>query len=212
MGTRSGKKGARETTELRQADESDPSEQPPTPGLLGLLERTTKFIGYTTVILLVAVVVYHVLADMWNRPILIDPVIVPKGMEDRGYTGLGAAKRVAEEIHRIEQATKTFARKDKSVQAGESLPDIEIPETKLSLTSMIGLLEGLLPAALAPRHISAELIFASETDWHETDDPLAPDTERVVISVRMGMESRWTEVTVHNPDEAVRAARVTYWR
>jgi tetratricopeptide (TPR) repeat protein len=68
--------------------------------------------------------------------------------------------------------------------------------------------EGLLPAALAPRHISAELIFASETDWHETDDPLAPDTERVVISVRMGMESRWTEVTVHNPDEAVtRAAR-----
>jgi hypothetical protein len=67
---------------------------------------------------------------------------------------------VADEIRRIEEATQTIARKDKFVQAsGEPLPDIEIPETKISLVSAIGLLEGLLPAALAPRHVSAEIVF-----------------------------------------------------
>lgn len=152
MGTRSGKKRARATTELRQADESDPSEQHPGTGLLGLLDKTTLFIGYTLVIFLVGVVVSKVAVDMWRRPILIDPVILPKAMEDGGYTGLGAANRMADEIGRIEEATRTIARKDRSIQANGPSPDIEIPEAKVSLASAIGLLEDLLPTALAPRH------------------------------------------------------------
>jgi tetratricopeptide (TPR) repeat protein len=203
MATHSGKKGARETTELRQADESDPPGQPPRPGLLGLLERTTRFIGYVTVILLVVVVVSKVAVDMWKRPILIDPVILPKAMEDQGYTGLGAANRMADEIGRIEDATRTFARKDKSVQTNGPSADIEIPETKLSLASAIGLLQDFLPVALAPRHVSAELIFEAA--------PPGPNIEPVVIFIRMtGRRSppRWTRVVVHSPDEAVtRAAR-----
>src|ERR1700682_4530463 len=83
MATQQSKKGARATTELRQADGSgsDPSEQPPRPGLLGLLERATHFIAYAFVILLVVVVFSNVAADWWNQPILIDPLIVPKTME-----------------------------------------------------------------------------------------------------------------------------------
>ena len=218
MVTHSDKKSARKTTELRQAPEapkvievqlSDPSERPTKSGLESLLARTTRFIGNAAVILLLAVVVSKIVTDMWNRPLLIDPLIVPKAMEDQGYTGLVAANRMADEIVRIEQATKTFAPKDKFMLAGsEPLPDIEIPETKLSLVSAIGFLEDFLH--VAPPHVSAELIFESGAEWHEAAPP-STDMERVVISVRIiGRKShlRWTEVAVHSPDEAVtRAAR-----
>jgi tetratricopeptide (TPR) repeat protein len=135
-------------------------------------------------------------------------VILPKAIEEQGYTGLGAANRISDEIRQIEEATETFARKDKSIQtSSEQLPDIEIPETKLSLASAISLLEDFLPVALAPRHVNAELIFKG-ADWHEVG-PTEPETERVIIYLPMtGAKSppRWTSVTVHNPDEAVTLA------
>jgi len=213
MATHAEKKSARKTTELRPMGEAEPSEQPTKSKFERLLERTTGFLGNTAVILLLAVVVSNIAADWWNQPILIDPLIVPKTMEDDGYTGSVAANRVADEMIRIEQdaqrAAQTSARKDKFIPAGsEPLPDIEIPETKLSLVSAIGFLEDFLH--VAPPHVRAELIFESESGWHGAA-PSGPinNTERVVISVRMiGRKSRWAEITVHNPDEAVmRAAR-----
>jgi hypothetical protein len=202
-------KGSRKTTGLRQATESNRTERPARSSLLVLLESTTKFIGYVTVILLAGALVFRVVADMRNRPILIDSLSVPKTMEDEGYTGLVAANRLAAEIVRIEQTTKTIARKDKfNLASSERLPDIEIPETKLSIALAVGIVENFL--GVAPPHVSVELILASGPDWHRPVPP-APDLERAFISFRMnGGEgySRWTEVVVHSPDEVVtRTAR-----
>jgi hypothetical protein len=102
-------KGARKTQELRPAEESDPFEQPRRTGLEILLERIARFVGYVSLILLLVVGVSKIAADMLNRPILIDPLILPKIMEDQGYTGSEAANRAKDEIHRIEQVIKTVA-------------------------------------------------------------------------------------------------------
>jgi tetratricopeptide (TPR) repeat protein len=203
---------ARKTTGLRQADESDSSDQPTRSSLERLLERTTRFIGYTAVIslaalviLLLVMVVSKIAADMRNQPILIDPLGVPKAMEDQGYTGLVAADRVAHEIRRIGQATKVnvptaLAIDNFDLASTETLPDIEIPETKLSLASATALVENFLH--VAPRHVSADLIFASGANWHDAASPAS--MECVLISIRMvGRESRWPEVMVRNPDDAV---------
>jgi hypothetical protein len=98
---------SRKTTGLGQAAKQVSSEQPMTFGLLDLLESTTKFIGHFIVISLTVVFVSSTGADMWSRRILIDPVIVPKAMEDQGYSGVAAANRIADEIDRMERSTQT---------------------------------------------------------------------------------------------------------
>ena len=218
MVTRLRKNSPHKAAEVRPAAESGASETTVKPGLRKLLESTTHIIGYLSVIMLVMAVAYKVLDDIRDRPILIDPLTVPAAMEEEGYTGLVAANRVADKIRRIEEETKTLARKDDILQASSepTLLDIEIPETELSLSSAIGLLESLLH--FAPRHVSAELIFTSQSEWHEANvtaghagctavyaDPsyTGSDALRVVISVRMPGKSCWTEVMVQSPDDAV---------
>jgi tetratricopeptide (TPR) repeat protein len=218
MVTRLRKKSAHKATEVRPAAASGAPEKRATPGLRKLLESTTHIIGYLSVIMLVMAVAYKVLGDIRDRPILIDPLTVPAAMEGEGYTGLVAANRVADKIRRIEEDTETIARKDDILQASSepTLLDIQIPETELSLSSAIGLLESLLH--FAPRHVSAELIFTSQSEWHEANvtagregctavyaDPsyTGSDALRVVISVRMHGKSCWTEVMVQSPDDAV---------
>jgi hypothetical protein len=88
------------------------------------------------------------------------------------------------------------------------VPDIEMPETKLSLTSIMTFLEGFL--GIAPRHIATDLLLESGADWRDSH-PAAPGTERLIISIRVtGKQgpAQWSEVTVNNPGDAVtRAAR-----
>jgi tetratricopeptide (TPR) repeat protein len=227
MAPRSGKKGTPETTAVRPADESDPpSEQSTSFGLLGLLQWATRSIAHLVVLALLLIVIFHIGIDtLHRRQIHIDPLIVPKAMEDEGYTSLLAANRVNDEIRRIQKQNEIRAvlpqhEHDSFVLGNDkpSLPDIEIPETNLSLNSAIGFLEDFL--RITPPHVRTQLIFASGADWHE--GPLPPDvarggpcplrdnrgddtTERVFISVSMtGRESIWIEVTVHSPDEAVK--------
>jgi hypothetical protein len=67
------------------------------------------------VIFLIVVLASSIAGDMRTRLILIHPVIVPKAMEDEGYTGMVAANRIAGEIDRIEKSTETLAPKDRTV-------------------------------------------------------------------------------------------------
>jgi tetratricopeptide (TPR) repeat protein len=198
---------ASKTTELGRGARRVPSEQPTGSSFLDFLETTTKIIGHLLVILLVVLVTFSIAADVLNRRIIIDPVIVPKAMEDQGYTGVVAANRIASEIDRIERKTETLARKEKFDLKSESVPDVEMPETKLSLASTITFLENFL--GIAPSHVGAELIFESGADWHGTPT-VPPGMERVIIAIHIsGKESYFrSEVTVGNPDEAVtRTAR-----
>jgi hypothetical protein len=156
------------------------------------------------VILFLIVVVSKIVADWWNQPILIDPLIVPKTMEEQGYTGAAAANRLRDETLQIEQTAQTIARRNKfAVTDSEVLPDFEIPETKISLVLAIDFLEESL--GVAPPHVRAELIFQSAADWPEAavSDPA---TMRVVIFARISGakgSSRWDPVTVKSPDEAM---------
>jgi tetratricopeptide (TPR) repeat protein len=200
-------KSARGTTELRITEESGASKWPVRSGLLGLLRWMTESVARVTGVLLLLVIAVKIAGDMWDRPVVIDPLIVPRFMEDRGYTGLVAADRVEDEIARIEhEQSSQKLRTDNFVLASddEPLSDIEIPATQLSLNTAISLLEDFLH--VAPPHASIELIFESGTEWNAP--PNAPDV--IAISARMpGKESRWSVVSVQNPDEAIKLAART---
>jgi len=179
--------------------------------LLSWLERITKYITFITVILLFLMVFWGVAVDLWRRPIMLDPLIVPKSMEDQGYTGEAAANRVVAEIALIQKAATTPAPRSLfSTGDASQLPDIEIPETKLSVRSAINLVEDLLrlaPLRLAPPHITAEVIFPSGDQWYRAATNIAgsKDFERVYICIRKTGDSspHWVETTAHNPDQAL---------
>jgi hypothetical protein len=133
------------------------------------------------------VVIYRVAFIIWYRPLSLEPLIMPKPLDDQGYTGAVAAQRVVDDIIRIEQATQTISRRASQSVGGNPLPDIEaplplvtvpdplsevdIPDTKISIASAIDLF------ASQP-HIIVEV--TSESTWH---DPESFHPNIVTISV-----------------------------
>src|SRR5262249_2839987 len=148
-------------------------------------------------LLLVLSVLWTIVADK-RGGIVVDPVTMPKNMEEKGYTGLMAANVVAIVISHIQQATTTTARKER-VELEETTPDIALPESNVSLKSAVRFLEGSL--GWAPRHIQTELIMASGTNW----DDKAPND--IVIFVQLtGAQSEWssTKLKANTPEDALR--------
>jgi tetratricopeptide (TPR) repeat protein len=160
------------------------------------VENIAKLIGYPIAILLVVAVVKNI-GDR-KAQISLDPVTVPKIIEDEGYTGLEAANVVAANISQIHQETKTIARKHKFNSVEPKL-DITLPQSGISLTSAVAFLAESL--GFGQRHVHAELMVASGTNWQDN----APIN--VVISVQLtGAESdsSSTRVNVKTPDQAFR--------
>jgi tetratricopeptide (TPR) repeat protein len=152
------------------------------------------------VFLIAGAVVTTIFADR-KRRIVIDPVTVPKIIEDEGYRGLVAANVVAAKIGQIQQRTKTIASKERFELGEEPIPDIALPESGISLTSAIAFLEQSL--GFSQPHIHAEIMAASGTSWHDNT------TLPIVISVQLAgakSDSSQTLVDVHTPDEAFGSA------
>jgi len=77
--------------------------------------------------------------------VLIDTIVVPKQLEDRGYTSQAAGERIRNEIDRIKKAANTIARvEDFAAPAEEELPDIQVPKTGLSYRAIVRVLQDAL--------------------------------------------------------------------
>src|SRR5215469_11373226 len=106
MTTHSDNRTTRKTRELTEAPKAPIMEvqlSDHRPNLLSFSEKATRFMAYAFMILLLVVVFSNIASDWLHQPIMIDPLIVPKTMEDQGYTGSVAANRLADEMIRIEQ-------------------------------------------------------------------------------------------------------------
>jgi tetratricopeptide (TPR) repeat protein len=197
---------ARKTTELdsnRPAEGS--SEEDSGPELGKLLQNTAEIILSAFLVLLVIAIFARLIADKRNPPILIDPFGVPKAYEDQGYTAQVVASEVADEITRIERATKTSARKENIVPSNsEALPTISIPKTGLSMDVIVDFLESFLH--LAPRHVGGELAFEDESS--EVGNA-ATGPRRLVITVRVNGDenlSKSIDTVISDPEQAISRA------
>ena len=206
------KNGDSKTVGLRSGEPS-PTEQ----GVLKLLtkwnaylENIIKLIVYLIVLPVVVVaVVFTVVADR-KRQIFLDPVTVPKSMEDEGYTGLVAANGVAVKISELQEdirrKIKMFGIREKFEfnPREEPRPDFALPESGISITSAISFLEESF--ALAQPHVHAELVAAGGANSLDAAH-IPAGSERFVISVELTGSKNygsWTLVDVKTPDEAFR--------
>jgi tetratricopeptide (TPR) repeat protein len=98
-----------------------------------------------------------VLPELLRPVVLVDPLSVPKLLEEQGLTGQVVAAEVADRIASMEEAVESLAPKDQlRLSSDSSVPDVEVPETKLSVRSVIQLLQVVLHRQ--PPHIHADIV------------------------------------------------------
>ncbi len=95
-----------------------------------------------------------ILPELFRPVVLIDPISVPKLLEERGLTAQVVADEVAERTASMAMATRAAPIR---LASDSSLPEeVEVPATKLSLRSVVQLLQVFLHRQ--PPHIHADIV------------------------------------------------------
>jgi superkiller protein 3 len=102
---------------------------------------------------------FYTYKEVTRDVLVVDPITVPKQLEDAGLTPVVMADRVGDRMARIEIDTRTIMRKDKltSVDNQEPTPDFEIPGTNLGLRTVIGTMRSIF--GIYPKHISGDIVL-----------------------------------------------------
>ncbi|HEX4576102.1 MAG TPA: tetratricopeptide repeat protein [Edaphobacter sp.] len=103
----------------------------------------------------------YLFSEATRHVVVLDPIVVPRQFSDAGFTSEVMTQRVREKIEEIQRANEFVSRREELSSPGDrGLPNIEIPETKLSLQVVSDVLRKLL--GNEPRHLSGE-ITSSDT-------------------------------------------------
>jgi tetratricopeptide (TPR) repeat protein len=155
--------------------------------LIDRLRRTTFFgvIG----IIGTLVIVIPIISETFHSVVQIDPVVVPAELEEQGFTPQVISAEVTDQLEQIKRGVRA-KRSEKaeerlsatsninasrlelpdilegfSLTSGEELPDIEIPETNLSLRTIVRFLQDFLHRQ--PPRVTGEIILAKDLRQQE---------------------------------------------
>jgi tetratricopeptide (TPR) repeat protein len=132
-----------------------------------------KLLDWIALALLSAVII-QIGEDYFGKPVIIDPIIVPKIFEDAGYTPRSFANRVRDQVEAINNEhfdgfEQLKQEQDRLSSDSSQLPDIEIPETGMSFSNVVDILERFL--GVRPRHIYGEVQMVSEAAGVSSKNP-----------------------------------------
>jgi hypothetical protein len=143
------------------------------------LARTLSWKGALWGLLLLVVLVVT-LREAFRSTTLVDPFIVPKSLTEQGYAPQAVANQVVDKIHRICLAVHTRAAKGQVGLSTEgALPDIEVPETKISLRTMIQFLQELHNQE--PLHVTGEIVSLAPGGDLQVTFRIISGRERVAV-------------------------------
>lgn len=127
------------------------------------ISRLSLFQGF--LLSLVFVVGIGVVQELFNDNPVLEIVNVPKEFQDRGYTPDVVARRIKDKIAEIDKAVKGIQRQPYPFElaAYSPLPDLEIPEAKVSLKTAIFFVRRLLH--LSPDRIIVDVTLDLPTPW-----------------------------------------------
>src|SRR5271157_3788726 len=102
-------------------------------------------LGRVALAILVLPLLFYVYREVTRDVVIIDPFTVPKHFEEAGLTGEVMANRIGDRLRQIEIATQTRMKKDNltSLREEGSVPDVEIPGTKLGLKTLVDITRNL---------------------------------------------------------------------
>jgi tetratricopeptide (TPR) repeat protein len=100
----------------------------------------------------------YVYREITRDVLIFEPFTVPKRFEEAGLTSEVMANRIGGTLHQIEIAAQTGLKKDNptSIHDEESIPDVEIPGTKLGLKTLVDLTRSVF--GIDPRHVGGDIV------------------------------------------------------
>jgi Tfp pilus assembly protein PilF len=134
---------------------ASPRQNSPTRRFLRWLREQITFQRVIFIAVSVPLLVY-LFSEATRHVVVLDPIVVPRQFADAGFTSEVVTQRVREKIEEIQRANEFVSRKAEfSTQSDRAVPNIEIPETKLSLQVVSDVLRKLLHNE--PKHLSGEI-------------------------------------------------------
>jgi tetratricopeptide (TPR) repeat protein len=139
--------------------------------------------------LLLAVValplLFYFYREMTRDVLIIDPFTVPKRFEESGLTAEVMANRIGDALREIEVATRTGMKKDNltSLKEEGSLPDVEIPGTKLGLKTVVDIARSVF--GIYPKHVSGDIVVPVDVPTN-AGSPLVQQQATVTVYVTQG--------------------------
>ncbi len=117
----------------------------------------------TTALALILPILFYVYREVTRDVLIIDPFTVPKHFEEAGLTSEVMANRIGDRLRQIEIQTQTHMKKDNLTSLVEegSVPDVQIPGTKLGLTTIVDITRAIF--AVYPKHISGDIAVPMDT-------------------------------------------------
>jgi hypothetical protein len=98
----------------------------------------------------------YLFSEATRHVVVLDPIVVPRQFSDAGFTSEVTTQRVREKIEEIQRANEFASRREElSTQTDRGLPNVEIPDTKLSLQVVSDILRKLLRNE--PQHLAGEI-------------------------------------------------------
>jgi len=176
-----------------------PTHRPPVPKLSrwarlkaflkGIRKKIT--LGRLAFAVFVLPLLFYVYREVTRDVLIIDPFIVPKHFEEAGLTGEVIANRIGDKLRQIEKATQTQMKKDNLTSLSEegSVPDVEIPGTKLGLKTIVDITRAIF--GVYPKHISGDIavpVDANVENSNKIGSPPAKPQARVTIYLTQGRD------------------------
>src|SRR5271166_1703645 len=120
-------------------------------------------LGRVALAILVLPLLFYVYREVTRDVVIIDPFTVPKHFEEAGLTSEVMANRIGDRLRQIEVAAQTQMKKDNltSLREEGSVPDVEIPGTKLGLKTLVDITRTLF--GVYPKHISGDIVVPVDT-------------------------------------------------
>jgi len=174
---------------------------PPRPkGSKELLERAKGFVreafrritfwrlvkGFVLVFLFLPLVLY-VVREVNRDVLIIDPFGVPKSLSEAGLSSEVMVNRVGERLRVMEATTKTRMKKDVLLSQAEeaSIPEVEIPGTKLGLKTIVDVARSLFHRD--PKHIGGDIVvLAADAEPSSSGPPNVKRPATVTVYFKQG--------------------------
>ena len=150
------------------------------PAALRSFEELRRFTVNASVVFFAAVLVFITAQATFEDTIIIDPVSVPKSLEEQGYAGAAISRKLIDLVGRIEEESKTSKAKERfgiDSRFAEASA-IRLPSSSLSIQSIVTLLRNAF--GVTGNRISGEI----------TTKPAEPSTFVLTLHfVRSGKRS-----------------------
>lgn len=149
------------------------------PVILSSLDDLRRYSVNIVILFAIVLLGYATWRATFESLIVVEPIAIPKSLQDHGYTAATVAQRLIDQVHVINDAAST--KKGRTAIGSEShfasLASLQLPAAGFSFRSLISTLRNLL--GVTDSKIGGEILATS------SDEKKRPDSESYVLLLRV---------------------------